>query len=207
MGVISLTADLGDFRAALRKVKVATKKAEADIVNGALKDVAFRAASFTPKTSQARVVSQLTSDGLLPALASMSLNKRVGKNTKTAKVWGRPQHHAEMLRILAARRRGVNAIRAGWIPAIQSLGGSFRGVKVIPGGSAAQGTAKPATIDNLSGFIVNTVKTMSGSHIVYTADEIAVALAALEKAIVFVTKDKNDYAQRKIDAILTAHSD
>ncbi len=208
MSVTVKCTNLRQFSAALREVQRVTKKDEADIVNKALKDVAFRAASFTPKTSQQRVVQQLESNGLLPALASINLNNRIGKNPpKGPKLWGRMQHAQEMLRILAARRRGVNAIRAGWIPAIEKFGGKFRGAKLKPGGSAAQGTGVKATISRLSGFISNAVKTTSYRGGEFSAEQITVAVSALKRAIEFVTADRMAYARKKIDATLRAKSD
>ena len=51
----TLTCDLTKFRKALANVALASKKPEAEIVNKALKDVAFRSAQFTPKTTAAKV--------------------------------------------------------------------------------------------------------------------------------------------------------
>jgi len=207
MPTMKLTADLRAFSAALRKVKEVTRKEEADIVNKALKDVAFRAASFTPKAQASIIRNRLLSDGLLPALASIACNKKYGKNMKGARAWGKAEHAAMMLNILAARRRGIGALRAGWIPAILKFGGKYRGAKLKPGGSASHGTASKATIANLSGFIENAVEVHDHAGRSYTADEIRVATLALQNAVAFVTRDRENYAQRKIDALLTKHSD
>ena len=185
--------NLPELSAALRHVQQVTGKTEAEIVTKAAKDVAFRAAQFTPRASQASAVARLTSDGLLPALASIACNKRYG-----VKNWNRNNHRAEMHRILMARRRGLGALRAGWIPAIQKLGGKFRGAKLFPDGTAAKGNAKPATISNLSAWIVNAVHTKDHKGVEFGAAEIAASVNALNQAIQSVASDRLQYAEKKL---------
>lgn len=194
---MTLNVDMKAFRASLQKVRDATKKEEAVIVNGALKDIAFRAASFTPKSSASKISS--IPKKVLARIAVAHL-------TKTRSGFTRSDIKETMKKILKARKSHVGALRAGWIPAIQAFGGTYRGAKLSPASTAARGGAKKATIANLSGAIINTIVTRShnGKH---SAEHIAVAVAGLERAVAFVTKDKNDYAQRKIDALLTKLSD
>jgi hypothetical protein len=189
---IQLT-NLRELSSALKHVVAVTKKAEAEIVTKAAKDVAFRAASFSPKANQVRVVRSLKSDNLLPALASINCNKRYGR-----KQWNRQHHSDEMLRILMARRRGLGALRAGWIPAIQKLGGKYRGAKVFPGGTAARGTAKAATISELSAWILNSVQTKNHEGIAFGTGEIAASVNALNQAVQSVTSDRLQYAEKKL---------
>ncbi len=183
-------ADMNRFTAALRRVKAQSRRSEAEIVNKALKDVAFRAASFTPKTTAGKIRGELLADNLLARLASASLKKRQGPFT-------RAEHTAEMQRILKRRTGGVNALRAGWIPAITKFGGNFRGAKMKTGGSASRGTAKPATISHLAGFVRNAVRTTNHAGRQFGPGEIGVAVAALERAIVFVTQDRNTHAAKR----------
>lgn len=56
-------------------------------------------------------------------------------------------------------------------------------------------------------MIVNRVVTKDRKGRAYSADEIAVARQALDKAIQFVASDRNAYAKRKIDAALKRLSD
>ncbi len=185
------TADMSRFRRVLHLVRATTGKAEAEIVNKALKDVAYRAASFTPKTSVGTIRAALGADNLLAKLASASLKRKQGKFT-------RAEHRAEMERIGKRRTRGVNALRAGWIPAIQRLGGSFRGAKLNAMGSAAHGTAKAATINHLSGYIQNAVRTTDHVGRQMGAGEIELAVHALDQAITSVTEDRENYAKKKM---------
>lgn len=205
--MITMKADLSAFRAALRAVIIETKKPEADIVNKAMKDVAFRAAQFTPKTSPGMIRRQLTlkREGLLVKLASIACNNKYGKHG-----WNRAQHSAMMLAIITRRVAGAAALRAGWIPAIIALGGSYRGATARSGGSVAKGGAQKATIGRLIGVIKNTAVTASGSKRTKRgAGEISKSVAALFQAVQFVTRDRMLYAERKraIGAVLEKHSD
>jgi len=201
------TSNIKAFAATLRLVAKVSKKDFVDIVNNALRDVAYRAASFTPKTTASKISQELKSGGLLPRLAALSLNRRLGKNPKCGpKIWGRKEHRREMAAILKRRRSGVNAIRAGWIPAIQQLGGSFRGAALKPGSTASGGIGSPATLSKLHGFIRNTVRDKNATGRVFSAAEIDVAVVALNQAIQFVTVREIGYAQRKIEATLRKFS-
>jgi len=202
--MINTTANLSRFRAALRAVLMETKKPEAEIVNKALKDVAFRAASFTPKANPAEIRRKLTTGGILPAIAAKACNQKFGKRR-----WNRAQHQAMMKALLAKKSRGAGAIRAGWIPAITALGGKYRGAKLMPGGSASRGTASRATISRLSGMIRNAVITRNARGREFGGADIAIAVNALDKAIGFVSADRESYLARKraIGRVLTKHSD
>jgi len=176
------------FTRVLREVKTATRKASVEIVNRAARDVAFRAASFTPKTTGAIVAATLSSK-MLAGLASAALRKN-GKFTKA-------EHKAYMKRILAKRKRGIGGIRAGWIPAIKALGGTYRGAKMNGGGSASKGKGKMATTSSLVAFITNAIITTSAKGVQTGGGNIPFAKAALEKAIRFVTSDREAYLRKK----------
>jgi hypothetical protein len=202
---MTMEVDLSKFRAALVAVKNQTKKPEADIVNRAMRDVAFRSASFTPKASASTVNSGLGGKNgrVLTGLAAIACNKKYG-----AKKWSRVQHKEMMATILKSRKAGLGALRAGWIPAIQALGGSYRGAK-LRAGSASQGTAKKATINNLVGVIKNAVFTRNYKGEKKGAGSIGVSIDALGKAIRFVINDRQSYLDRKmgINKVLKANSD
>lgn len=202
MPTIKLTVDLDRFRAALRNVMTATKKTESEIVNRAARNIAFRAASFTPKAAADGISSGLKTDGLLPRLASAACNKKFG-----LKKWGRKQHREMMKAILKRRRAGVGALRAGWIPAIQALGGSYRGAKLDAGRSAASGYAFKASANDLSALIVNNVTVVSARGKKFQADQIPLAVAALERAVNFVTEDIEGYAIKKMNETLEREGD
>ena len=202
---MTMQVDLSKFRAALVAVKNQTKKPEADIVNRAMRDVAFRSASFTPKATASSINSALggKTGRVLAGLAAVACNKKFG-----VKKWSRVEHKEMMVKILKRRKSGIGALRAGWIPAIQALGGSYRGAK-LASGSASKGTAKKATINNLVGVIKNAVFTRNNKGEKTGVGNIAVASDALGKAIRFVINDRQTYLDRKrgIVKVLKANSD
>jgi hypothetical protein len=198
----TLTCDLTKFRAALANVALASKKPEAEIINKALKDVAFRSAQFTPKTTPAKVRSSLPKE-ILFRIAAKHLSEKQGKYTKQ-------ELRATAGRIAKRRRSGIGGVRAGWIPAIMALGGTYRGAKAKPGGSAKKGTAKKAGAFRMAGLIRNSVITTQFAKRTNTgAGNIQFAVDALRKAVVFVTNDRQAYAERKagVGKVLRKYSD
>ena len=198
----TLTCDLTKFRAALANVALASKKPEAEIINKALKDVAFRSAQFTPKTTPAKVGSSLPRK-MLFRMAAKHLKEKQGNYTKE-------ELRATAARIAKRRRSGIGGVRAGWIPAILALGGTYRGAKEKPGGSAKKGTAKKAGAFRMAGLIRNSVITTQFSKRTNTgAGDIQFAVDALRKAVVFVTNDRQAYADRKagVGKVLRKYSD
>ena len=202
---MTMEVDLSKFRAALVAVKNQTKKPEADIVNRAMRDVAFRSASFTPKAKAGdiRTASKLSNGTLLARVAAINCNKKYG-----VKKWKRVMHLDMMKSIFRKRIFGIGALRAGWIPAIKALGGNYRGAK-LGTGSASKGTAKKATISNLVGTIKNVVFTRNYKGEMMGVGSINVAVDALGKAVRFVTNDRQSYLdrKRKITNVLKANSD
>ena len=198
----TLTCDLTKFRAVLANVALASKKPQAEIINKALKDVAFRSAQFTPKTTPAKVGSSLPRK-MLFRMAAKHLKETQGKYTKE-------ELRSTAARIAKRRRSGIGGVRAGWIPAILALGGTYRGAKDKPGGSAKKGTAKKAGAFRMDGLIRNSVITTQFAKRTNTgAGNIDFAVAALRKAIVFVTNDRQAYADRKagVGKVLRKYSD
>jgi len=198
----TLTCDLTKFRAALANVALASKKPEAEIINKALKDVAFRSAQFTPKTTPAKVRSSLPKE-ILFRIAAKHLSEKQGKYPKE-------YLRATAGRIAKRRRSGIGGVRAGWIPAIMALGGTYRGAKAKPGGSAKKGTAKKAGAFRMAGLIRNSVITTQFAKRTNTgAGNIQFAVDALRKAVVFVTNDRQAYAERKagVGKVLSKYSD
>jgi len=180
------------FTAALRAVKENTRKAEADIVTRAGRDVAFRAASFTPKATASAINSKVKGSGALIGLAIVALNKAPGKGQ-----WKKADLKLKMAAILKARKAGIGALRAGWIPAIHALGGTYRGAKLTRG-SASKGSGKRATISSLVSIIRNAVVTMNVKGKKTSAEMISVAVAGLNRAIEFVSSDRENYVRKKL---------
>lgn len=178
---------------AMREVLRVTKKTEAEVVTKTAKDVAFRASSFTAKTTAARIRRDLTPE-LLGALAARWLRKKQGKFTKE-------EHAAAMVKIRNARVKAAGALRVGWFPAIIALGGQIRGSKASSFshlGSAAKGYGIKATISNLRSIIANLVVTRDYTGRKHGAGEIEPAIAGLTKAIRFVARDRMQYAESKL---------
>lgn len=197
MPTITMSYDVKAFRAALANVVRVTKKAEADVVNKALKDVALRAAQFTPKSTIAKMKADMTTKKLAKA-AAKHLHSKGNYNKHDLRDY--------MARIARARAGRVGALRAGWIPALAALGFTYRGAKAKSSSSAAHGTALRASPSKLNGLISNTIVTRSadGNH---EAGDIAVAKRGLEEAVRFVTLDRDNYALRKIEQALKSASD
>lgn len=205
MAIIGFKSDLAEFRQALQNVKAAAKKEGVVIVNGALKDVAFRAASFTPKADPAQIETSLLNDQIALKMVTKRLREQsgnIGGKRVTLKLIS-----LRARQFIARRKKVVGYARAGWFPAVRAFGGTIRGTggaRVISP-PAKLGTASLATSEKLWGEIVNYVfDKMKGKAAGHGR---AMMETALQEAVRFVTKDKNEYAQRKIDAILQAHSD
>lgn len=209
MSGVKLTFDKGRLAAAIRNVMKATKKTEAAVVNRASKNISFRAASFTPKASASEINAGLRNDKIILKLAIIACRNKYGTGKGA---WGNKQEaqakiKEEASRIMAKRKRGIGALRAGWIPAIQQLGGNYRGARLNAGSTAAKGTATKATIENLSSVIRNTVMTRNARGTQMGAGDIALAEHALLRAVEFVTDDMEGYAIQQITKTLMQQSD
>lgn len=198
--MIRCTADLSRFKRSLQAVKAATRKDEVEIVNKAAKDIAYRAASFTPKTTAAVISASLREGDTLAKIASASLKRKKGKFTAA-------ERNAEMRRIEMRRRSAASALRAGWAKAIIDMGGTFRGGKPNLARSAGQGFGKRATIARLVAHIRNSVVSVNWLGKPMLAERIEPLQRALIMAVAFVTADREAYAARKINATLRKHSD
>lgn len=197
---MKVTADMQRFRKAIRRSISLTKKTSAEVVTRTGRNVAFRAAQFTPATTATKIERELRSNNLLAKLASRNLKQRQGRFTKE-------EHRREMQRIRAKRKSSPRALRAGWINAILDLGGSYRGARIKPGGSADKGFGKKATPYNLTAKIRNAIVTSNTFGRRTDAAEIAVLYLALNKAVEFVTADMEVYAQKKAAQTMRQLSD
>lgn len=176
--------NLPQFSAALREYKEATGKDEVEILNRAGRNVAFRAASFTPKATASRIRADLMKDPHLRyALTSLYLRKR-GRG-----ILKKPEFRQEVKKLIARRIASRAYLRSGWAPAVIALGGSFRGKK------SDKGWAKKASVLNLITEIANTVPGID-----------KVGVKALNEAIDFVAKDMLGYAQDLLAKRAREHS-
>lgn len=75
---VTMKADMKKLHASLKAVKATSRRSFTEIINKALKDVAFRAAQFTPKTKSSAVRAGLRPK-LLSRIAAKSLTAKQGK--------------------------------------------------------------------------------------------------------------------------------
>lgn len=195
---------------AIRAVHQATDREMTDIINKTCKDVAYRAASFTPKATDDQIERDLRKDKIALKMASTKLRKRIGKTfTKTVKTKGGPkvktltinritrrQIGTEARRMIARRKKRKGFARSGWLAALVKMGGrTVRSDNRIIS-KTVTGDAKPATISNLIGEVWNNVYTkLKGRAASRTA---AMMESALQKAVDFVANDMKEYAERKL---------
>lgn len=177
--------NLPEFRTALLEYQNATGKDGVTILNRAGRNVAFRAASFTPKALASRIRADLNKDPhLVYALTSLALKKRgVG-------ILKKPQFRAEVRKFINRRIASAGFLRAGWAPAIEALGGSFRGKKM-----GDHGWASKASITHLITEIANTVPGID-----------KMGVRALNEAIDFVADDMLSYAHDLLAKRAKEHS-
>jgi hypothetical protein len=171
---MKLSLELGQMKRAFRDYQDATGKDGVTILNRAGRNVAFRAASFTPVAAPAKIRADLTADPHLRyALTSLYLRKKGRGILKS------PEFAREVDKLLARRVASRGFIRSGWAEAIIALGGTFRGRRVGRG----HGWAKKATVSALVTEIANTVPGIEEEGTV-----------ALQGAINFVAEDMLQYA-------------
>jgi hypothetical protein len=184
----TLKIDTSRFRFALRAYKAATQKDEAEILNRSARNVAFRAASFTPKGSAARIRRSLMADPHLRfALTSMALKKRGIGFLKS------PGFAKEVSRLVSRRASSAGYLRAGWANAIQQLGGSFRGAKF----KGAGGFANKASVGKLIAEIVNTTTHATAASV--NGAEL-IGAKALQAALAYVAEDMIAYSRKIMGA-------
>jgi hypothetical protein len=184
-----------EFQKALQAKMRATRKTEAEVLNHACRNVAFRAAQFTPKSSAAKIKAGFRNDNLLAKLASRNLKQRQGRFT-------RAEHTAEMRRIQTKATRSVGAVRASWFGALTAMGANVRGRKPAPGTNSARGGGKRATAGHLLASIWSAIVTTNARGRKTSAAEIIPLRLALDKAVRFVTADTIAYAQKRIGQTL-----
>lgn len=178
--------NLPQFVHALREYEKATHKDGETILNRAGLNVGYRAVQFTPIATAAKIRADLMRDDHMRyALTSLSLKK---KGTGTLKS---PQFREVVRKFIARRIASRGYLRSGWAPAIETLGGSYRGRKVGKG----HGWATKASVLHLVTEIANTVPGID-----------KVGVEALNKAIDFVAADMLEYAQGLLAKRAKEHS-
>lgn len=186
---------LREFKKALDQYQDATEKETAEIINRAARNVAFQVLKRTPiaKHSDMR-----TTPAYDPENKSGSYRSKFHW-ALFAKKRNRRGSRGEVVAFFKQRRASRGFHKAGWLPAIQDLGGKKRGgrsVQLKPGGDASKGfgtTAKkgltPTAI--LANFADNADK-ISGP--------------ALAQAVNAVARDMASYAAKRLQQKANKHS-
>lgn len=218
-------ADISRFKKAIAGIVVDFKKDQADIVNKALKDVGMRAMQGTDFATKEQIIADLYHNDIGVKLAAKRLKKRVasrpirerkkgGGGIKKSHTWQR-QVSKELKAIIAKRVQGIKVRRIGWVPAINALGHAVRSAKTSivvnvsnsvlrAGGIAARGWAVIATPASPGGLIANAVYGVQrGKNAARSKIQMH---HALQKAIAFVTIDRENYRRNKIAATLRKHA-
>ena len=163
------------FNQALREYSKETGKDMVDVLNRAGKNIAFRAAQFTPAATIGKIKADLNRDPHLKyALTSLHLKK------KGIGILPAPQFAKAVEQFVARRVASRAFLRSGWANAVEYLGGSWRGRRVGKG----HGWATKANVYRYITEIANTVPGIE-----------KVGTSALTKAIDFVSADMIDYAE------------
>lgn len=174
------------FTKALLEYEKETGKDMVDVLNRAGKNIAFRAAQFTPSATAGKIRADLNKEPHLKyALTSIALKK------KGIGILKSPKFATEVKKLEARRIASRAFLRSGWVPAIEALGGSYRGRKVGKG----HGWATKANVTRWVTEIANTVPGIE-----------KVGTEALRKAIDFVSHDMIDYANSLMVKRAEAHS-
>lgn len=198
-----LQLDTREFTKALMEYQEATKKDSAYILNRAARNVAFRAASNTPKADPSAIESELLKDKLALKIVTKALRAKIGTSYTTAKgkvrtVTGvsRRQIAIAAKRLIANRKKRRGFMRAGWFPAIKLFGGTIRGERPLSGSKADLGGATLANPGRPIAKLYNAVYgRMTGKA---GGQSRARMEQALRQAMTFVANDMRQYAREKM---------
>lgn len=184
---MQIQIDTSDLRKSLRAYKIATGHDWVYILNKKIRDIAFRAASNTPKGNANRIRRDLMRDKHLRyALTSLELKKKgIGALPS-------PQFQKAVNSFVARRASSANYLRAGWAKAIEDLGGVFKGAKF----KGAKGFANKATFNSLVALVVNSTSHPDAASV--QGAEL-VGSQALKKAIQDVVDDMVQFAYEKMN--------
>jgi hypothetical protein len=180
--------NVNKFLFALRAKKAACQRSYPEILNDALRNVAFRASSFTPRANASKIRSELMRNPRMRyALTAILLKKKgIGALKK-------PLFAKEVARFIVRRAASAGYLRAAYAKAIADLGGTFKGSKF----SGADGFANKASVSRLIAEMVTIVTEPDATH-AQGAERIGTE--AIRQAIDFVADDMIAYAQRKLAA-------
>lgn len=171
--------DTREFTAALREYQKATKKDEAEILNRAGGNMAFRAAQFTPFAGEGKIRASLRRNKLAIKILSKSPRRRF-KGIPVSR------RGAIVTDFILRRVRSSKYIRAGWAKALKAFGRNASRLHVRAGSKADRGYGQKATAWRMVAELGNDAR---------GAD--TVGLEPLQRAVDFVARDMLAYARRR----------
>jgi hypothetical protein len=120
--MVNISVDTKAFDKAMDEYMAFTKKSVAEVINAKAFFIARNAVLFTDKTPPTKIESELNAqsrDYAPTPLSVVIINSRQKKKGEKG-LTGRKMGQA-IKKMLAARRRAVNFLRSGWLPAIRIL--------------------------------------------------------------------------------------
>lgn len=175
----------GEFRRAISQYRQATRKELPEILNRAGKNVAFRAVQFTPKASLGQINRH--NPGRKTYLGRLHYAQSRVKKGQGIRQDAERRHQR--------RRRSKGYVAAGWLKAARAFGGNPRSAQLIPGGRASRGGGIKATPFRLYADLFNASE---GAQVV--------GVQPLNRALLFVARDMEQFAQRRLATIANRHS-
>lgn len=190
-----------EFQRAIIEYTAATGKGYPEVVNRVLKNLAFRAASFTPRAKRVDITQLVDRPWWIRFVAKrireMGVNIGTAKKRKTAAGVG-DSKRAEKLasasrKIISGRTKSTTFMRGGFLKGAQKLGEAKAKVKTALTKSKA--VVRKATKGRLTGTIVvqyeaNTRKPTDKRN------KEKIGNRAILKAVRFVTKDMLNFVDR-----------
>lgn len=200
----AVTFDQRQWKRAIRFYQEESKKGEAETLNHAGSNLAYRAAQFTPVTSNASIRASLTGDQhLLAALTSIHLrHSGVG-------ILKSPAFKEAMAALVKSRQGAKKYLRASWAPIVRAFNKKFRGGVNAKTESAyakqtgIESSARPASPSHLVA-LMKWVNKQPNSHKAEGAEKIAEK--ALSQAFTFVIRDLLAYRPKQHGKIARKYS-
>lgn len=190
---ISFAIDTREFQKAMREYESVSKRDAVEIVNKIARDVAYRSAQFTPKSSESKIRRDFLKKTGGTTLKAYKIINAYRRDRGLKPIWGYVMGDA-VQRWLNSKYKSVGFLRAGWAEIVMDLGGSYRGRsgnrRGLGKGIKARGFINPTA--TLYYYIPDKQFRKSGSKI------LSIAFRAIQKAIAFKTNDMRKYIERKL---------
>lgn len=192
----SFKVDMKHFNRVLEKYSHLTSKSMVETVNHRAANIAYQSIRFTPKTTPAKITSEMYAASKVDArapLAAVLVNYHRGQQGKKG-LYGRYMKKA-IKTAIRYRKHGANFYKAAWYGAIDDLQGHAKNVRKTPRnkrGFTNKGSARPErnTRTKKPFAIVR--------HGVRFGSDVKPARKALSKAMRHEVRDMATYIRRKL---------